>query len=319
MCIFCILLNISGCRILMGKTNHTVFSDNNREVSFIGGTDKSLIGIVLDKRELLLYSYDGTEKWREFYDQDVQEMDILHDCVLLVFADNHIEEFQLVEGKKEALGMHTFAHPIENAEFTSREYSKKPLTTVLLTNGELYINSSDDLSLFSLLDENVSSFAYDVYSDVMLYSSSNGKLICYSYGGHNYQLDENLQKLQNVEEVERASSFANCDGDILFFVRWDSGSAYVLKFPDTKVFSLSKTDPYETKVVGVSKSVSKGMLYERNGKLYYEGPSHNDRHYYGSSSRENYIVSIPDGYNIHVIQGGIVYYNDHEVKVKLIP
>ncbi len=303
----------------MEKTKYTVFSDANKKVSLVGGTDKSFIGIVLDKRELLLYGDDGKEKWNEVYEQDIQAMDILYDGVLLAFADNHIEEFRLKDGKKEMLGTYIFSYPIDKAEFTDREISPNPLTTVLLTNGEMFVNSSNDLSSFSAVGEGINSFAYDTYNNLLLYSTKNGNMNYLSFYGDDFSFDDSLAKLDGIHQVVEASLDSYNEEDIIFLVTSKDGDHFVKKGIDSNELSLCELNPSEIQMLDVSKSIPKGMLYSKEGRKYYEGPSYNDRHYYGVNCRENYPLSIPDGYSIHVIHGGVVYYNDHEVKVKLIP
>ncbi len=317
--ILCILLNVSGCRILMGKTKYTVYSDANKKVSFVGGTDKSLIGIVLDKRELILYDDAGKEKWKEVYEQDIQSFDVLYDCVLLTFVDNHIEEFRLKNEKKEMLSTYMFSHQIDHAEFTDREDTERPVCTVLLTDGEMFVNSSDDLSSFLPIGEGIVSFSYDIYSNLLLYCTEKGNISYLSFYGYDYSFDESLAKLDDILGIEEASLDSYNEEDIRFLVTSRGGDHFVGICIDSRELFLCELVPGEIRMLDVSKSIPKGMLYSKAGKKYYEGPSYNDRHYYGVSYRENYPVSIPDGYSIHVIQGGVVYYNDHEVKVKLIP
>ncbi|MCR5059265.1 MAG: hypothetical protein K6A81_11700 [Clostridiales bacterium] len=318
-CIFCILLNIAGCRILKGKTEYTIFSDQNREVSFVGGTDKSLIGIVLDKRELILYDDAGKEKWKEVYEQDIQSFDVLYDCVLLTFVDNHIEEFRLKNEKKEMLSTYMFSHQIDHAEFTDREDTERPVCTVLLTDGEMFVNSSDDLSSFLPIGEGIVSFSYDIYSNLLLYCTEKGNISYLSFYGYDYSFDESLAKLDDILGIEEASLDSYNEEDIRFLVTSRGGDHFVGICIDSRELFLCELVPGEIRMLDVSKSTPKGMLYSKNGKIYYEGPSYNERTYYGVKYREHYLVSIPDGHNSHVIQGGVVYYNDHEVKVKLIP
>lgn len=317
-CIFCILLNASGCNLFTNKNQISVFSDSNREVSFVGGTNESSIGIVLDKREFLLCDCKGSESGRIRFEQDIEILDILGDCILLAFSDNHIEEFRFVDGNKELLGSCRFDQSIVNAEFTAREYSESPMATVLLSSGELLKNEEEALSSFSLVDEGVTSFAYDIYSDVMLYTGSKGILHCFSFGGYDYRLDDNLQNLQNAYDVKSAAPHSKYSQDIRFSIHGDFGSAYVKEDLDTLVFSICDDNTDETTLIGVSKSVGKGIVYQRDGNMYYEGSSINRKKVYGEGVGDPLRISIPNGYTIHPIQGGVVYYNDHEVKVLLI-
>ncbi|MCR5059266.1 MAG: hypothetical protein K6A81_11705 [Clostridiales bacterium] len=317
--ILCILLNVSGCRILMGKTKYTVYSDANKKVSFVGGTDKSFIGIVLDKRELLLYDYRGSFLDRMSYKTDIVSMDVMDDCVLLAFEDNSLEAFRITEKGNDPLSSFKFNYPIKTARFTDDEHTESPTSTVLLNNGDLWNNEKTDLFHYFQVDKDVVSFAYDMYGDLILYNTKKGDLRYLSFGERDYNLDDSIIKLNGIIEVKEASIDSYNEADIRFLITTKEGDCFVQISSDYSTFSLCEKNPKNVIILGVSNSVPKGMLYSQDGKKYYEGPSYNDRHYYGSSSRENYIVSIPDGYNIHVIQGGIVYYNDHEVKVKLIP
>lgn len=317
-CFLIILINASGCRFFASTKEYTLFSDSDHTVSSVSGSGESLIGIVIDNRELLLCDYSGSELNRMKYETDIVSFDVMDDCVVLAFEDNSLEAFRITEMGVNSFSSYKFDFPIKNAEFTDHEHSENPICTVLLTSGDLWRNEETDLSQYYQVDKDVVSFAYDTYSDLILYNTQIGELRYLSFWEHDYSIDEDITALDGIIEVKEACIDSYNEADIRFLVTTKEGDCFVQISSDYSSFFLYEKNPKNVNIVGVSKSIPKGMVYSANGKLYYEGPSYDDRNYYGGRYSDHINIHVPKGYDIHVIQGGIVYYNDHEVKILLI-
>ena len=317
-CVLIILINASGCRFFASTKKCTLFSDSDHTVSAVSGSGESSIGIVIDNREFLLCDYTGSELNRMRYETDIVSLDVIDDCVLLAFEDNILEAFQITETGTDSFSSYKFDYPIKHAEFTDHEHSEKPICTVLLSNGDLWRNEETNLSHYYQVDNDVISFAYDTYSDLILYNTQIGELRYLSFWEHDYSIDEDIICLNDIIEVKEASIDSYNEADIRFLVTTKDGDYFVQISSDYSTFSLYDKNPKNVNILGVSKSIPKGMVYSADGKLYYEGPSYNDRNYYGVRYSDHINIHIPKGYDIHVIQGGVVYYNDHEVKLLLI-
>ena len=314
--ILCILLSFTGCSLFQRTKRYTIASNSDKSVSYVSGSNPYYLGIVFDNREFLLCDYEGTELGRLTFESEIVAMDVMNDSILLGFGDNHVEEFRIAGSDVDLLCKYSFDCPIETAAFTDREYSPTPEITVLLANGELWKNDSNDLSEFSLIDENVASFAYDMYTNSIVYNTTLGELRCFSI--NDYMLTKDLSCLQDVILVENACLYLKRDLHIRFLVKTGTRSLYIQEDMDKKVFSLCDVDYEDYTMIDTSNSTDYAILYSREGKTYYEGSSYNERHTYGVSGRNPLRISIPEGYKIHTIMGGVIFYNDHEVKVLLI-
>ena len=310
---FCILISVSGCSAFRQTKTCTTFSDASRIVSFVSGSELNSMGIVLDNREFLQCDYEGSVMNDVVFDTDISFLDMWGYYVLIGFEDNHIEIYYMDSDETQKLCEYSFDNEISQAEING--YSAHCRVTVLLNNGELLTNTDDELGKLRQIAENIDSFSYNHGS--IMYVNRNREVRLYSYYGHQYICEE-LQKLHDVIRVDAISFSSSQNGDFAF-VLYREGDVFFVQYNTSfsDSFFVISEKKVEVEDYYVSTAVPSSVVYRENGNLYYEGPTHDQRRIRGYD-KARLKISIPEGYEIHVVCGGVVYYNEHEVKTMLI-
>lgn len=310
-CFLCILLSSSGCFFIRGTERYTVFSDPDRNVSLVGGTESVSLGIVIDDKEFLVFDKGGNERFRKIFQKRIIQLDMLYYLSLLVFEDGSIEIYSCDDKQNELISEYSFETGIVKAELM-----RKSSAIVLLDNGELWKSAGDDYSEFNLIESGVVDCSYSISSGTILCINEGGDLKCSS---NRYKLSPELQSLSGVKEIKDAYYYSDPDKKIRYMAICESESYFISVDSDAdKVYLSDVTPVLDPETLDVSKTISEGVSYRENGKYYYEGPSKNERDYYGGRYKNRFQLSVPEGYSIHTILGGVIFYNDHEVKVLLI-
>ena len=311
---FCILISVSGCSVFRQTKTCTTFSDASRNVSFVSGSELNSMGIVLDNREFLQCDYEGNVMNDVVFDTDISFLDMWGYYVLIGFEDNHIEIYYMDSDETQKLCEYSFDNEVSQVELTG--YSGLCRVTVLLSNGELLTNYEDDLTKLRRIAKDVNSFSYN-HSSIM-YVNKNRDLMLYSYYGNEF-LSEEMQNLHDVINVD-AISFANKqDNDFQFVIYREDGTYFAkCNYFDSGNYTYTVSAKKEgLEDYYIAKWGAQSVVYHQNGSLYYEGPTHDQRRIRGYD-KARLKISIPEGYEIHVVCGGVVYYNEHEVKTMLI-
>ncbi|MCR5059267.1 MAG: hypothetical protein K6A81_11710 [Clostridiales bacterium] len=313
--ITCVLLSLSGCSMLKKSKTYMVYSDSNRNVSFVEGSYHARMGIVLDEREFFECDYEGNELVRMVFDTDIVSLDMLYHYSLLGFEDNHVEKYYVTEKECILETEYSFQSSIKKTELTNTQSGSSEYgVAVLLENGEFWV--SDKNGDIVLIEQNVKDFDYSISSDVILYAKDSGELCCVS---SRYTLDAEVMSLTNVSTIESAFFLSLRDENIRFRLMKENESLFIEVDKEHNRLSLCDLQPdIKPDMIFASKTIPEAVIYEADGFFYYEGPSYNQRHSYGDKYRGRVKLSIPEGYNIHTIMGGVIFYNDHEVKVLLI-
>ncbi|MBO4748000.1 MAG: hypothetical protein IKX04_02295 [Clostridiales bacterium] len=309
--IICGLLSLSGCSMLKKSKTHMVYSDSNRKVSLVGGTGAYSIGMVLDDKELLVCDETGSERFRKKFTNRISYLDMIGDVALLAFDNGNVEIYRCNDEQSAPVSKHSF-----DAGIIKAELMRNSSAVVLLDNGELWKTTGENFKEFIPVDTEVKDVAYEIRTEAILYVTENGQIKCISNG---YRLSTEVESISGVVTIEDAYLYSEKGLAIRFLVVNGTESRFMAIDQETKELYLSEKYPeFDPGSLDVSKTIPEGVSYRINGETFYEGTSYNERRVYGYEYNKRLALSIPKGYNTCAIMGGVILYNDHEVKVLLI-
>lgn len=303
-----ILLNSAGC---FQRTRYIVFSDKKHIITQVSCTDRDCIGIVLDNAELLVCDYKGHELCRKQFEKSINQLDISLESVLLQYADDSIELYRLENNDMELKIRREFTSPVKSAEIVSRTRELDGLI-VLLENGDLYLFKDQSDSKDCLpLDEHVKTVA--CLYDHFVYIKDNGKVELIWQGSSDAcETDIDPEIARDIKELKLArfngkEGFLGIGTDQVCYL---SGIAPLSLDTGTDITNIN------TDSVLSGKGVDYSVVYQENGKWYYEGMR---RDYESDINHENRRRIKPkDGESMIPIPGGVIFYTDHEVRIQLI-
>ena len=308
------LVNLSGCSLVV-KTQYELLSDQNRCVTMVSASRRYLIGIVLDEKNLLLSDYTGKTIAERAFDQRIISMDVHGHEILLGFEDNHIEVYQESDGQLEAIYSQEFEDAIVKCELPP-QHDDSYHSVILLANGMLFDCFLDNAGLMcGLINKDVVSFSCEESSCMILYLTADQKIICWAthVGCTSSGICE--EDLGNIESVETY----HLDGRPCFLAR-GTNTNYLIDYDakDDKIVLMDTIAEESIVDYSIAKVVPESVVYREQNSVYYEGPSYNQRRYYGEGYDKRRSLNISDDYQLMAILGGVIYYNDHEVNVYLI-
>ena len=305
----CTLLNCTGCVYLRAKYN--VFSDKEHTITQVSSTERDLIGIVLDTEELVLCNYKGQELCRKQFDKNITNLDIYSKSILLQFDDDTIELYYLENHNMVLKTQRSFSAEIKVSEIV-RQKQDYLGHVVLLENGELYYFSGQSSSDKCIPIEEHAKTAVCL-DDFFVYITEFGEVSMIWQGlPYNYEPDIDLGIACDIKELKLArfdgrEGFLGIGTDQIYYL---SGIAPLMV--DTRT-DLSNID---FNSVCSGKALKGSVIYQEKGKWYYEGI----RRDYESEifHKDRRIIKPKDGESMLPIQGGVIYYTDHNVRIQLI-
>ncbi|MBO4496490.1 MAG: hypothetical protein J5752_11640 [Clostridiales bacterium] len=309
LCIAFILPNASGCS--PSKTEYTLFSDADKTVSFVGGTIKEAIGIVLDEHELLICNYKGKTVCGQSFSERITFFEMTEYSILVGFETNRIELYELEGNVLSAKSQYSFETDIAEAEFVDDSD-----TIVLLDSGELWKCSfqSDGIQL---IDANVKCVSYDACYHVVVYITEQGEIRGLSSYLPEYVSNIDQSILKDIDSI----TDSYYESELCFLARGKENSYYISINID-HVFSLIEMESNENfEPVYTAKIVPETALYMENNQLYYEGMSIDNKKEYRKRNKKVHgrvSLDIPNEYKVCVALGCVIYFSQHEVNIQLI-
>lgn len=307
--LLCILLNSTGCNL---RTRYTVFSDESRTITHVSSAMRDYIGIVLESEEVVICDYKGHELCRKSFEKRIVNLDVFATTFLLQFEDNSIEVYHLEEHSMELKLREQFSSPIKKAEISGMWIEEAPILVVLLENGDLY--SSKDLLLpekIVKIDDHVKTEA--CLDDYFVYITSDDEIIEYRLGSRSSLApDVESSIVRDIKELKTARfngdhGFLGIGTDREYYL---SGMA-PLSLNNHKDLSNIDLDNFLS-----GKALYYSILYKENEKWYYEGARRSYRGGYDHDSRIR--IRVKEGESVLPIPGGVIFYTDHKVRVRLI-
>jgi len=303
----CILANCTGC---FSRNNYTVFSDKNHRITMVGGTMRDQIGIVLDNRELVICSYKGKELCRKSFDKEIRYMDIYAEQALLLFEDDTVEMYSVENEAFDMVLAHSFDSSVKKIDVFDWLINKNKGAFVLLENGELWRTESENsLGTLVLMDKGVQAEAYIEHQ--LTYITVEGEIRGWC-GGAYFEADNLIptSTLKDIYDLRVATS----DGAELLFGYGREHSYFIDILGD---YSLKKTiENSEIEPIYSSKSMYYSTVYRENGQWYFEGTAKDYTHPVFRKDRKS--IKVASGESVWVVAGGVLIYDDHEVRIQLI-
>ena len=305
--LLCTLLNSTACFL---QNSFAVFSDEARHITLVVGTKRDQIGIVLDDIELVVCNYKGKELCRRSFKTEITHAEIYEGCALIQFNDNSIEVYSLENNEFQLLGKKSFSSEIKKAELFDWMIDENKGVFVLLSNGELWQSEAGKaIDSFTLLDAGICSEAYMAH--YLTYISDDGTIHCWSAGEFfdtNSLISPDVLKDIYALEVAR---FGGRDS----VIGYGREKNYIINTLGDN--SLEKIiDKDEMDVFFSKKGVEWSVLYHENEKWYYEGVTKDYKHLISHEKRKT--ITVPDGKLVFLVAGGVITYDEHEVKIQLV-
>ena len=309
--LLCILLNCAGCDF---RTNYDVFSSGNRKITSVSSSLRDHIGIVLDNEELVVCDYKGHELCRRCFDKHIKDVDVFNGKALVRFEDESIEFYSVNSGAMDLIVQRDFAtlaSPIKNAEIVGWADESVGIV-VLLENGDLYSSdkSSSPCDLTKIDDHVITEACCEEH---FTYIKENGEVIRMMYGSVYEPAPEIDPDIAGEIREFKLARFDDYEGylgigqdEVYFF----SGTAPLLQ--DTHK-DLSGIDIDSVKS---GKHLYCSIVYRENDQWFYEGMRRDYKHYLNHETRRK--IKVQQGENVLPIPGGVIFYTEHEVWIKLI-
>lgn len=307
--LLCILLNSAGCNL---RPRYTVFSDESRTITHVSSAMRDYIGIVLESKEVVICDYKGHELCRKSFEKRIVNLDVFATTFLLQFEDNSIEVYHLEEHSMELKMREQFSSPIKKAEISGMWIEEAPILVVLLENGDLY--SSKDLLLpeeIVKIDDHVKTEACLVES--IVYITNGGEVKKYLSGSPYSPAPEiNRDVALDIETL----NVAQFNGDYGYLGIGKKSVYYlngVAPLCLNSTLDISEIDP---RSVLSGKTVYFSIMYQENRQWYFEGVTRDYKHYIFRETKKK--IRVEEGESVLPIPGGVIFYTDHEVRVRLI-
>lgn len=287
------------------RTSYNVFSDKEHTITQVSSTERDYIGIVLDEEELVLCDYKGHELSRKHFEKTVTNVDVFFNKVLMQYGDDSIELYYLENNDMILELERSFSSPITKAELIEQWEASSVSMVVLLENGELYsskdYNSPEDLDLIS---EHVKTVVTS--NENFVFITEDGEVVVYRYGSQYSPEPEIEPEIANDIKELKLAPFNYGDG---YYGLGESKVYYLSGIPlrlDTNT-DISYIDP-DFVIAGHSYY---SVLYQDNGKWYYEGLCRNEQ-------EKRRTIRPKEGETMLPIPGGVIFYTDHNVRIQLI-
>lgn len=311
--LLCILLNATGYvagRYL--RTRYTVFSDESRTITHVSSAIRDYIGIVLESKEVVICDYKGHELCRKSFEKRIVNLDVFVTTVLLQFEDNSIEVYHLEDQGLDLKMREQFSSPIKKAEISGMWIKDTPILVVLLENGDLY--SSKDLLLpekIVKIDEYVKTEACLVESIVYI---TNGGEVKKFLAGSQYLPAPEIERdiALDIHELK----VARLRGELGYLGIGSNQTYYLSEVAPVRLNTRMELSNIEIDSIMSGRAVYSSVIYKENEKWYYEGARRSYRGGYDHDSRIR--IRVEEGESVLPIPGGVIFYTDHEVRVRLI-
>ncbi|MBP5417324.1 MAG: hypothetical protein J6Y58_07360 [Clostridiales bacterium] len=273
---------------------------------------RDYIGIVLESKEVVICDYKGHELCRKSFEKRIVNLDVFATTFLLQFEDNSIEVYHLEEHSMELKMREQFSSPIKKAEISGMWIEEAPILVVLLENGDLY--SSKDLLLpeeIVKIDDHVKTEACLVES--IVYITNGGEVKKYLSGSPYSPAPEiNRDVALDIETL----NVAQFNGDYGYLGIGKKSVYYlngVAPLCLNSTLDISEIDP---RSVLSGKTVYFSIMYQENRQWYFEGVTRDYKHYIFRETKKK--IRVEEGESVLPIPGGVIFYTDHEVRVRLI-
>lgn len=275
----------------------------------VGGTMRDQIGIVLDNRELVICSYKGKELCRKSFDKEIRYMDIYAEQALLLFEDDTVEMYSLENEAFDLVFTQAFDSPVKKIDVFDWLLNKNKGAFVLLENGELWRTESENsLGRLSLMDKGVQAETY--MEHCLIYITIEGEIKEWSSGYRSVKTETDPDLLKDIYDIE----FIFLDYAEILLV-YGQEQNYFLNI--LKQYSIKESvEQTEIGPIYSTKSMYRSTVYKENGLWYYEGIAKDYTHPIHHEDRKT--IKVDSNESVWVVAGGVLIYDDHEVRIQLI-
>lgn len=314
LCLMCFLLSLSAC-LFHSEKRYQLISDGNKNVSWVSGTSKDCICVVFGDDELVIYTYKGEELLRKRFDKRITYIQTHQDNILLTYEDNSLEMYRWLDGSFDRMISQQFSDSIKKAELLDWGTDLDGVV-VLLTSGDLYRSDSyENVTNLVLVDHDVKTSAYYARGDYLLYITQKNELKTWCfYETFHICLNADKSVLNDIQDLQVAL-FNDNKQFICFKGIGARGEHYFVRVEDN--LTVLDGANVSVKLLGTTRGYEAAYVYQKDEKIYYQGPSGRKNHDYTYSNP--YRIKIDKQYSLMPINGGVVYYNENEVNVLIVP
>lgn len=312
--VLCILLKSTACTFI-SERRYCILSNSASTVSMVSGTDKNCLSCVLDNNELVLFDYSGQILTQKEFDSKISFMETHKRSILLLFENNTVELYFWNDNELEQVFSKEFSYNVKKTELLEWGADQDG-AVILLENGELWrsVDYTRNQELI-LMEKNIKTAAYNGRGTYLLYIDENGKIKtwCDSSTFH-LDLDISSDILEDIIELKVVR--VDDEDGYIDFIGIGKQNSYYIKSAEGRLF-VNQTPDISVIPLGVTKGMPTAFLYQKNGKIYYEGPSNMKRRDFGATN--HYTINVPENTEVFPFVGGIIYYNDKNIDVLLVP
>lgn len=314
-CLIFILLSISACAFRSEKRYQLVL-DEKKKVSWVCGTSLECICVVFGDNELVIYTYKGEELLRKRFDKRITYIQTHLNCILLTYEDDSMEMYQWSGESLDCVISQQFSASIKKAELLDWG-TKLDGVVVLLDNGDLYRSDSyETVGEIVLVDHRVKTATYYALGDYLLYITMNDeiKTWCFSETFH-INISVSKTVLHDVKELQVTNFILN--KEYIEFIGIGNEKKYYFASNLDNLYICEINDE-SIKHIGITVGgLPTAIIYQKDGDILYQGPSGRKHQSYRYSNP--YKIKVESGYSLMPINGGVVYYNENEVNVLIVP
>ncbi len=297
------------------EKRYQLISDGNKNVSWVSATSKDCICVVLGDNELVIYTHKGEELMRKMFNKRITYIQTHKNCILLTYEDDSLDMYQWSEGSLDCVISRQFSTSIKNAELLDWGTNIDGVV-ILLASGDLYRSDSyEDVSKLVLVDHDVKTSAYYARGDYLLYITRDDELKTWCfYDSFHISLNADKAVLNDIQELQVA--LFNDNKQFICFKGIGERGEYYFERVEDNLTVIDEAD-ISVELLGTTRGFEAAYLYQKDDTIYYQGPSGRKNHDYAYSNP--YRIKIDENFSLMPICGGIIYYNDNEVNVLIVP